>query len=94
MTVDKVVASLGCATLYIAAMLVIACMSMKYGRAIFVGRATIACGLLILGTRYAYLIASDDIGRLSMYGTASIGLIALGLIIVCVEYLRTEDAGY
>jgi len=91
MTVDMVIAALGCAVLYIAAMLVIACMSMEYGRSIFVGRATIACGLLILGTRYAYLIEIKDINRLSIYGTASIGMIALGIIIVCVEYLRRQD---
>lgn len=91
--IETAIAVMGCSVLYIAAMLVIACMDMKFGRAVFVGRALIACGLLLLGTRYAYLIHAHDLGRLSIYGTASIGMICLGIIMVCVEILRRHDAG-
>ena len=47
-----------------------------------------AFGFLMLGARYAFLIYAADIGRLSIYGTGSIGAIALARIMACADELR------
>ena len=85
---DMITAVLGAASLLIAGGLVIVAMDRKYGRSVLWAMCLIAGGFLVLGNRYIYLITTNDIGRLSIYGTASIGMIALGTIMICVRLLR------
>ena len=47
-------------------------------------------GFLMLGTRYFYLIAHDDIGRLHIIGTGSIVAIATARIIACAGEIRGD----
>lgn len=47
-----------------------------------------AFGFFMLGARYGYLAHQDDLSRLNIFGTASIGAIALGRIIACSSRLR------
>ena len=91
--IDSVISATACGIVFITAMLVIACMEKDFGYQAILGRGVLACGLLLLGSRYAYLIYEGDIGRLSFYGTASISLICLGKIILCVGILRRKREG-
>ena len=47
-----------------------------------------AFGFLMLAARYFYLIQTEDLGRLNLYGTGSIGAIALARIIACTDDLK------
>lgn len=47
-----------------------------------------AFGFAMLSVRYFYLVHTEDLGRLNIFGTGSIGAIALGRIIACAVELR------
>lgn len=47
-----------------------------------------ALGFFMLGSRYLYLVATDDLLRLHFVGTASIAAIAVGRILSCVQAIR------
>ncbi len=48
----------------------------------------VALGFFMLGSRYLYLVYTEDLNRLHFVGTASIMAIALGRIIACTQAIR------
>jgi hypothetical protein len=52
--------------------------------------ALVALGFAALGGRLAYLVATGDTGRLSMWGTVPILLIALGRVLSTSATIRTK----
>lgn len=47
-----------------------------------------AFGFFMLGTRFFYLIETNDLGRMNIFGVGSIAAIALGRIIACAAILK------
>ena len=48
----------------------------------------VALGFFMLGSRYLYLVATDDLLRLYFLSTASITAIATGRILSCVQAIK------
>lgn len=47
-----------------------------------------ALGMFLLGGRVAYLVYTNDLSRLSLWGTAPIAMIALSRIMACAKIMR------
>jgi len=85
--IDLSIAYLNGAILLIAGMFELACV--VRGKPDFLWSARLAAfGFFVLGARYLYLVWTNDIGRLSIYGTASIACIALSRIISCATQIQ------
>ena len=52
-----------------------------------------AFGFVMLGLRYFYLVHTGDLARLNIFGTASIGAIALARILACADDWRKPSGG-